>query len=131
MTKIVFADEKIKKAFENLKASKTESKLYENLKKAFDEIEKNPSGFIHIKRHLIPKEYMKKYGINNLWKYNLPDGWRLLYSLGNDEIEIITLFLNGWITRIMKGDSNISLGIFLYLAPEPKSCLNKSASVFE
>lgn len=29
----------------------------------------------------MPEEYKKKYGVNNLWKYNLPKGRRLLYSL--------------------------------------------------
>lgn len=93
MTKIVFADEHVKKAFDQLKESKAEQKLYQNLLKAFGEIVKTPSGFIHLRRELIPKEYVRKYEINNLWKYDLPDGWRLLYSLGRDEIEIIAIIL--------------------------------------
>ena len=79
---IVFADEKLKKTFDNLKNSKTEDKqLYELLKRAFEDIEKNPSGFIHVPNSLIPKEYVSKYGINNLWKYDLPGGWRLFYTV--------------------------------------------------
>ena len=92
MTKIVFADEKVKEAFDKLKNS-AEKRLYDNLIRAFDDIEKNPTAFIHIKQKMIPKEYINKYGIDNIWKYDLPNGWRLLYSLGKNEIEIIAIIL--------------------------------------
>jgi len=93
MTKIVFADEKVKEAFDRLKNSPDEKRLYNNLIRAFKDIEESPNAFIHIKQKLIPKEYIKKYGIDNLWKYDLPNGWRLLYSLGREEIEIIAIIL--------------------------------------
>jgi len=93
MTKIVFADERTKEAFYKLKSSKTERRLYDSLMRAFEDIEKAPTAFIHIRQKLIPKEYVTKYGIDNLWKYDLPNGWRLLYSLGRDEIEIIAIIL--------------------------------------
>lgn len=93
MTRIVFADEKVKQAFEKLKKSTAEKRLYETLLRAIDDIKKTPSGFIHIKQKLIPKEYIVKYSIDNLWKYDLPNGWRLLYSLGKNEIEIIDIIL--------------------------------------
>jgi len=93
MTKIVFADEKVKSAFDKLKNSSAEKRLYDNLLRAFDDIEKTPTAFIHIKQRLIPIDYARKYGIDNLWKYDLPNGWRLLYSLGKAEIEIIAIIL--------------------------------------
>ena len=93
MTKIVFADEKVKEAFDRLKESAGEKRLYDNLLRAFKDIAESPSAFIHIQQKLIPKEYREKYGIDNLWKYDLPNGWRLLYSLGRDEVEIIAIVL--------------------------------------
>ncbi|MFH1978112.1 MAG: hypothetical protein ABIJ92_02200 [Candidatus Aenigmatarchaeota archaeon] len=93
MTRLVFADENVKKAYDNLKDSPGEKWLYDSISNAFKEIEKNPNAFIHIKQKLIPKEYIKKYGIDNLWKYDLPNGWRLLYSLGRDKIEVIAIIL--------------------------------------
>lgn len=93
MTKIVFADEKVKRAFDLLRNSAAEKRLYDSLMRAFDDIMKAPAAFIHIRQKLIPKEYVSKYGIDNLWKYDLPNGWRLLYSLGRDEIEIIAIVL--------------------------------------
>lgn len=41
----------------------------------------------------IPEIYVKKYGIDNLWKYDLPRAWRLIYSVARDEVVIITIVL--------------------------------------
>ncbi|MFT4326857.1 MAG: hypothetical protein ACMXYK_05115, partial [Candidatus Woesearchaeota archaeon] len=46
-----------------------------------------------IPKKLIPKEYTTKYGIKNLWKYDLPKGWRLVYSIVNEEIFVVTVIL--------------------------------------
>ena len=92
--RVVFAEEKLKKAFEKLKDSKTEDKkLYEWLNRAFDDLQRNPFCGIQIQRKLIPKEYIKKYSIDNLWKYNLPNAWRLIYSVAKDEIVIISIII--------------------------------------
>jgi len=91
---IVFADESLKEAFNKLKGSKTENtQLYNLLERAFGDIENNPSGFIHIPNKLIPKEYVRKYDIDNLWKYDLPNGWRLLYSLSKENVILIAIIL--------------------------------------
>lgn len=52
-----------------------------------------------VKKSLIPKRLIEKYSINNLWIYNLPDYWRLLYSLTNSmEIELIAVILD-WMSH--------------------------------
>jgi Txe/YoeB family toxin of Txe-Axe toxin-antitoxin module len=92
--KVVFADDKVKGAYDRLKDSKTENqKLYSWLNKAFDDISENAFCGIQIPKKLIPRKYLKTYGIDNLWKYNLPRGWRLLYSVARDEIIIIAIVL--------------------------------------
>jgi len=91
--KITFCDEKLKEAFEE--SEQKEKELYEQLQKAFEEISKNVFCGRNVKKELIPKELMKKYGINNLWIYNLREGWRLLYSITTpDKIEIIAIMLD-------------------------------------
>jgi len=76
---VKFFDEKIKKAFEELKNSKNEEKqLYEFLIRGFNDIEQNAFCGIQIPKRLIPKEYVQKYNVHNLWKYNLPNAWRLI-----------------------------------------------------
>jgi Txe/YoeB family toxin of Txe-Axe toxin-antitoxin module len=56
-------------------------------------IEVDPSSGIRIQKKLIPKEYLNKYKLDNLWKINLPEGWRMLYTIKGDEIEIIAFVL--------------------------------------
>ncbi len=93
-SRVVFADEKLKEAFDKLKDSKTEEKkLYEWLNRAFDDIAQNAFCGIQIPKRLMPKEYIQKYGITNLWKYDLPKAWRLLYSVGKDEIMVLSIIL--------------------------------------
>lgn len=94
-SKIVFADEKTKKAFEKLKLMKTEERrLYEFLARAFEDLEKNAFCGIQIQKHLIPKEYIRKYGkLDNLWKYDLPNSWRLIYTIKRDNVIILSIIL--------------------------------------
>ena len=90
---VVFADEKIKEAWEEVKA--TEPELAKQLLKAKEDILENAFCGVQLPKDLIPKEYIKRYGISNLWKYNLPDAWRLLYSITTpNKIEIISVVLD-------------------------------------
>jgi Txe/YoeB family toxin of Txe-Axe toxin-antitoxin module len=93
--RIFFADEKVKKAFERLKDSTTEDKqLYKFIVRALEDIEKDAFCGIQIQKRLIPKEYEKKCGgLDNLWKYDLPNAWRLLYSVKRDGIFILGIIL--------------------------------------
>ena len=93
-SRVVFADHKTKEAYEKLKSSKTEEQgLYKWLNRAFDDLAENAFCGVQIPKKLIPKVYVDKYGIDNLWKYNLPSAWRLLYSVARDEIIVISIIL--------------------------------------
>ena len=88
---IDFADLSIKKAFEEL--TETNKELHKHLIRAFNDILENAFCGRAVKKRLIPKEYLKKY--DNLWIYNLPDAWRLLYSIKSpNKIEIISVVLD-------------------------------------
>ena len=91
---IRFAEEKIKEAFYKLEGGDdSERELFKFINQALDNIEKNAFCGIQIPKNLIPKEYLAKYGVKNLWKYDLPKGWRLIYSIINDEIVVVSLVL--------------------------------------
>jgi hypothetical protein len=93
-SKIVFADNKVKESFDKLKDSRADDKkLISWLNRAFDDISENAFCGIQIPKKLIPRKYVKEYGIVNLWKYNLPNAWRLLYSVARDEIIVIAIIL--------------------------------------
>jgi Txe/YoeB family toxin of Txe-Axe toxin-antitoxin module len=88
---VAFADEKVKEAYELLKKENPE--LFKFIERAIDDLKKDPYCGIAIQKRLIPKIYIKKYNIDNLWKYDLPGAWRLLYSVISDRIKIISIIL--------------------------------------
>ena len=48
-----------------------------------------------IQKNLIPQEYMIKYGVTNLFRVELPNFWRMLYTLtAEGEIEIVAFILD-------------------------------------
>jgi len=92
--KVVFPDKRLKESYEKLNISRSEEKeLYNWLNRAFDDISKNAFCGIQVPKKLIPREYLAKYEIDNLWKYNLPNAWRLLYSVARDEIIVVAIVL--------------------------------------
>ncbi len=94
--KIRFVDEKLKQAFEE--AEKSDPRLYKEIEKAMTDICNNAFCGRNVKKSLIPKELAKKYELKNLWIYNLRVDWRLLYTVGKDEIDILAVVLD-WINH--------------------------------
>jgi len=91
---IQFANENVKKAFEKLKSKKSEEvRLYEWISRAFSDLKENPFCGIQVPRRLIPRPYIQKYRVKNLWKYNLPNAWRLMYSIETNQLVIISIIL--------------------------------------
>ena len=94
---VKFADEKLRESFEKLK--ETDKDLYEQIDKAAEEISNNIFCGRNVRKKLIPKQLIQKYGFNNLWIYNLRSGWRLLYSIMSpDKIQIIAIVLD-WLSH--------------------------------
>lgn len=73
---IVFSNNIIEKEFYELSE---EYSLKKFLKGTIKDIQENVFCDIKIPEKLIPKQHIEKYVINNLWKYNLLNGWRLVY----------------------------------------------------
>ena len=88
---VQFVNEKLKEAFEKLKDE--DSKMYQFISRAFEDIENNAFCGIQIPKRLIPKEYIKKYNVKNLWKYNLPGAWRLIYSVQGKNLLVFSIIL--------------------------------------
>lgn len=91
---VAFITQKLKEQFHYLKAGKFEDQqLYNFINVALDDLKKNPSCGIKIPKKLWPKEYIQKYSITNLWKYDLPGAWRLVYTIESDEVKIVSIIL--------------------------------------
>ncbi len=90
-SKVVFINDKLENSFNSL--SKKDP-IRKGIVRAIKDLQKNAFAGIQIPKRLIPKEYIQKYSINNLWKYDLPNSWRLLYTVTpENEVELISAIL--------------------------------------
>ena len=67
--------------------------LLKSIKQKIEFLKVNPEYGIHIPRNRIPREYIIRYEVNNLWKVNLSGAWRMIYTLRGTNVEIISLIL--------------------------------------
>jgi len=81
-----------KEAFANLNQT-----ILRSAKSKIENLKQDPMHGIHIAKKKIPKYYLKEFEVNNLWKVNLANAWRLVYTIrgGKDEIEVIVLDIFG------------------------------------
>jgi len=68
--------------------------LLNSIKRKIELLKANPEYGIHIPKNRIPKEYVRDYDVNNLWKINLSGAWRMIYTIRGSEVEIISLILD-------------------------------------
>lgn len=68
--------------------------LLNAIKQKIEFLKDNPEYGVHIPKDRIPKEYIKEYDANNLWKVNLSGAWRMIYTIRGTEVEIISLILD-------------------------------------
>lgn len=94
-----FANPDVRNAFYSLqKGTYEHKKLFKNLNLALNRLEENAFSGIQIPKKLIPNEYISKYNVNNLWKINLPKGWRMIYTIANSEIIVISILVD-WLSH--------------------------------
>ena len=76
--------------------SKTERTILNAITKKIEIIKSNPHYGDPIAKSLIPGEYLDKYEITNLFRVELPNYWRMLYTLkdGDTRCEIIAFVLD-------------------------------------
>lgn len=91
---IYFIDISVEELYTRLKESpKFEDKeLYSNLTKSISKITIDPLCGVKVPKKLWPNEY-SKYNITNLWKLDLPNGWRLIYTIEGSKISIISIII--------------------------------------
>ena len=76
--------------------SKTERVLLKSIRQKIEFIRQNPQYGNPVAKRLIPKEYKIKHGNINLFRVELPNFWRMLYTLteGGTKIEVIAFVLD-------------------------------------
>ncbi len=68
--------------------------MLRSLQRALELLKTNPFIGIQIKKGMIPRKYLEKYDVNNLWKFDISGFWRLIYTVRGSELEIISFILD-------------------------------------
>lgn len=96
---VAFVTTKLKADFEALGEGKSEEKaLHEEIYQTIHCLSSDYTSGTKIPKRIWPKFYKKHYFITNLWKRDLPSGWRITYTIKIDEEKIVCLILE-WMTH--------------------------------
>ena len=76
------------------KENTEEMQLLRSIKQKVAFIKANPFYGDNIPKALIPKEYIIKYNTKNLWRVELTNYWRMIYTIKGDQIEVICFILD-------------------------------------
>jgi hypothetical protein len=60
------------------------SHIYKDIDSALMTLKRDCMAGVRIQQNIWPKIYVQKYGITNLFKFNLEEGFRLLYTVITD-----------------------------------------------
>ena len=88
---VVFAEKVLEDAYNKLSLN---SPLRKSILKAINNLKENAFCGEQIQKDKIPKLYVHKYKINNLWWYPLGNSWRLVYSIVTpSNVELIAVII--------------------------------------
>lgn len=87
-------NEIVGKQIKSGKENSTEMQLLRSIKQKIEFIKDNPFYGDPIAKNLIPNKYKKEYQAINLFRTELSQFWRMIYTLKGDEIEIIAFVLD-------------------------------------
>ena len=75
------------------KENSEEMQLFRSIKQKVEFIKANPFYGDNVPKAIIPREYIIKYNAKNLWRVELTNFWRMLYTIKGDQIEVICFIL--------------------------------------
>ena len=84
------AGQQIKEGKENTE----EIQLLKSIKQKTEFLKANPFYGDNIPKKLIPPEYILNYNAKNLWRVELTNYWRMLYTIKGDQVEIVCFVLD-------------------------------------
>ncbi len=76
------------------KTGTEEEQLLRSIKQKIDFVKANPFYGNNIPKALIPQNYINTYKITNLWRVELTNYWRMLYTIKGDQVEIVCFILD-------------------------------------
>jgi len=68
--------------------------LLRSINRVADLLKKNPFAGDQVHKRMIPGKYVEKYETENIWRIELANRWRLIYSISGNQIEIINFVVD-------------------------------------
>lgn len=68
--------------------------LLRSINRVKDLLKQNPFAGDQVPKGLIPGKYVLKYDVDNLWRIELADRWRLVYTITGNQLEIVNFVLD-------------------------------------
>jgi plasmid maintenance system killer protein len=68
--------------------------LLRSIHRVRDLLKQNPFAGDQIPKKQIPAKYIKKFDVNNVWRIEIADRWRLIYTITGNQLEIITFVMD-------------------------------------
>mgnify|MGYP001589468417 CR=1 FL=1 len=72
--------------------SKLDLSMHKAIQRKLEILSENPFAGENIHKKLIPQKY-KIQGVTNLYRLELPNFWRILYTIKDNKIEILAIIL--------------------------------------
>lgn len=71
-----------------------DEKIKKSIKQKIEILKITPHRGVHIAKRKIPNQYLSKYGVTNLWKINLSNAWRMIYTIKTDDMTETVLIID-------------------------------------
>ncbi len=92
--RVGFSSVKLRETFESLRHGKFEDRaLAKEIDLALDTLKVNPQAGVLIPYRLWPAYYLEKFNLQTLRKFNLRNGWRLIYTLEGSDVYLLVIIL--------------------------------------
>ena len=74
--------------------SSVNQSIFRSIERVKGWLRDNPFAGEQVQKSMIPKCYLEKYEVTNLWRIDLSDYWRLIYTIQSSEVKIIDFVLD-------------------------------------
>lgn len=68
--------------------------LFRSIDRVRDLLKQNPFAGDQIPKKQIPTKYILRFDVDNVWRIELADRWRLIYTITGNQVEIITFIMD-------------------------------------
>jgi Txe/YoeB family toxin of Txe-Axe toxin-antitoxin module len=68
--------------------------LLNSINRVRDLLKQNPFAGNQVSKRQIPKKYIQKFDAENIWRIELANRWRLVYTITGNQVEIIAFIMD-------------------------------------